>query len=82
VIADGLKTSVILDRSLEQHLKMILENSDEFPKALELLRCIDDDISDRIRQYSYCITNSTRNYREWVLQDYKKKLRTRIIQEF
>jgi superfamily II DNA/RNA helicase len=82
VIADGLKTSVILDRSLEQHLKMILENSDEFPKALELLRCIDDDISDRIRQYSYCITNSTRNYREWVLQDYKKKLRTRSIQEF
>ncbi len=82
VIAAGLKTSVILERSLEQHLKMILDNTDEFPKALELLRLIEDDIADRIRRYSYCITNSTRNYREWVLQDYKKKLRTRIIQEF
>lgn len=82
VVAAGLKTSVILERSLEQHLKMILDNSDEFPKALELLKLIEDDIADRIRRYSYCITNSTRNYREWVLQDYKKKLRTRIIQEF
>ena len=82
IIAEGLKTSVIMERSLEQHMQMILENSDSFPKALELLRLIEDDIADRVRRYSYCITNSTRNYREWVFQDYKKKLRTRIIQEF
>lgn len=82
VVAAGVKTSVILDRSMEQHLQMILDNSDEFATALELLRLLNDDIADRVRRYSYCITNSTRNFREWVLQDYKKKLRTRIIQEF
>ncbi len=82
VIAAGLKTSVILQRSMDQHFKIITENTDDFAKALELLRMIEEDIADRVRRYSYCITNSTRNYREWVLQDYKKKLKTRLIQEF
>lgn len=82
VITAGLKTSVILERSLEQHLQMILDNTEDFPEALALVKLLEDDIADRIRRYSYCITNSTRNYREWVFQDYKKKLRTRLIQEF
>ncbi len=82
VMSAGLKTSVILDRSMEHHLQMIVENSEDFANSLELLRLLDDDIADRVRRYSYCITNSTRNFRDWVLQDYKKKLRTRLIQEF
>jgi superfamily II DNA or RNA helicase len=82
VMAAGLKTSIILESSMEQHLQMIIENSDDFARSLELLRLLDDDIADRVRRYSYCITNSTRNFRDWVLQDYKKKLRTRLIQEF
>lgn len=82
ILAAGQKTSLILDRAMEHHLKIILENSDDFARALTLLRMLEDDIGDNVRRYTYCITNSTRNFRDWVLQDYKKKLRTRLIQEF
>lgn len=82
VISKGLRTSTILEKSIEQHTQMVLENSDDFGEALELYRLLESDIADRIRRYCYCICKSTRNYRDWVREDYKKKLKANILKKF
>ena len=78
IISKGLKSKVVLERSLEQHTRMCVENSEDVFDARILARELDEDIAYRIRRYSYCISNSTKNYRDWLVEDYKRKLRLEI----
>jgi len=82
VIAKRLKTSVILEMSLENHIELITKNADEFEDAIELINVLNEEIGDRIRRYSYCLVNTTRNYRDWVEDEYKKKLKSRLMREY
>jgi hypothetical protein len=59
-----------------------MENSNDFGHALQLIRMLDADIDDRVRRYAYCISKSTRNYRDWLIDDYKKKLRQKVTNKF
>ena len=70
IVAAGLKSSTVLDKSIELHANMIVENSDEITKAFALARMLEDEIHHRVKQYCYLISKSTRNYREWLLEDY------------
>jgi len=79
IIAQGLKSSVLLDKSIEQHAKMIVENSDEITKAYGLARLLEDEIHYRVKQYCYLIAKSTRNYKEWLLEDYMRRLKKMIL---
>jgi superfamily II DNA or RNA helicase len=79
-IAKGLKSKTVLERSIEQHAIMCIENSEDVFDARILAKELDEDIAYRIRRYSYCISNSTKNYRDWLKEDYKRKLRLRINQ--
>lgn len=81
IISKGLRSKTVLERSIEQHAKMCVENSEDVFDARILARELEDDIAYRIRRYSYCISNSTKNYRDWLKEDYKRKLRLRINQE-
>ena len=77
-IAKGQKSKTVLERSLEQHAQMCVENSEDVFDARALTKELEEDIAYRIRRYSYCISNSTKNYRDWLKEDYKRKLRMRI----
>lgn len=79
-INKGQKSKTVLDLSIEQHSKMCIENSEDVFEARLLTKELDDEISYRIRRYSYCISNSTKNYRDWLKEDYKRKLRMNINQ--
>lgn len=81
IISKGLKSRTVLDRSIEQHTKMCVENSEDVFDARILAKELEEDIAYRIRLYSYCISNSTKNYRDWLKEDYKRRLRLRINQE-
>ncbi|MCM4160803.1 DEAD/DEAH box helicase [Antarcticibacterium flavum] len=82
VIKKGLKSKTVLDWSMEQHVKMCVENSEDVFDARILAKELKDDISSRIKQYSYCISKSTKNYREWLEEDYSRRLRLQINKEF
>ena len=45
-------------------------------------RELSEEIEYRIKQYSQCIMNNTKNYREWLQEDYERRLRLRISQLF
>jgi superfamily II DNA or RNA helicase len=80
IIQKGLRSKVVLERSLDQHTQMCVENSEDVFDARLLAKDLQEDIAYRIRRYSYCISNSTKNYRDWLKEDYMRKLRLKINQ--
>ena len=54
---------------------MCIENSEDVYDARNLIKLLQDDIAYRIKQYSYCIMNSTDNYKDWLFEEYNRKLR-------
>ncbi len=81
VHAMGLKSKTVLDNSIAQHAKMIIENSEDIFDAKILAKMLKDDIDYRIKQYSYCILKSTKNYLQYLTDDYKKKLDATLRKE-
>ena len=51
-------------------------------KLWHCFRLLDADIEDRVRRYCYQICKSTKNFKAWVEEDYKQKLRRSITNSF
>ena len=81
-IRNGESSKVVLKRSIEQHANICIENSEDIYGALILIKLLNDDIDFRIQRYSKCISKSTHNFLEWLKEDYKKKLRSYLRQNF
>lgn len=82
VLEQGLKSKLVLNKSIEQHAEICVENSEDVFDARMLAKELKEEISYRVRQYSYCIMNNTKNYKEWLEEDYERKLRSLISQKF
>ncbi|MEM0931528.1 MAG: DEAD/DEAH box helicase family protein [Bacteroidota bacterium] len=82
VFAQGLKSKLVLERSIEQHAQICVENSEDVFDARILAKELKEEIAYRVRQYSYCIMNNTKNYKEWLEEDYERKLRSSISRKF
>ena len=82
VFAQGLKSKTVLERSIAQHAQICVENADDVFDARILAKELKEEIAYRVRQYSYCIMNNTKNYKEWLEEDYERKLRLSISQKF
>ncbi|WP_109853095.1 DEAD/DEAH box helicase [Aquimarina sp. AU58] len=78
----GHRSLTVLEKSIEQHAVMCVQNSEDVFDARILSKLLDQDIEYRVRRYSYCISKSTKNYRDWLEEDYKRKLRSKINQLF
>ncbi|GGZ50020.1 DEAD/DEAH box helicase [Mesonia mobilis] len=81
-VNNGEKSKKVLEESIDQHAQMCAENSEDVFDARILARELDDDIRDRVKRYSRCIINNTKNYRDWLFEDYNRKLRSRINEMF
>jgi len=75
VIGSGKKSFIVIERSIEQHSKICIENSEDVYDARGLVKLLQDEIAYRIKQYCYCIMNSTDNYKDWLFEEYNRKLR-------
>jgi type I site-specific restriction endonuclease len=82
IFAQGLRSKVVLERSIEQHAKMCVENAKDVFDARILAKQLKEEIAYRVRQYSYCIMNNTKNYKEWLEEDYERRLRSSISKRF
>ncbi|MEH6514322.1 DEAD/DEAH box helicase [Maribacter arcticus] len=80
--ANGEKSKLVLEKSIEQHAKICVENSEDVFDARILAKKLKEEIKYRVRQYSYCIMNNTKNYKEWLEEDYERKLRSKISKMF
>jgi len=73
-VKNNLKAKTIIEKSLEQHATMCVENTEDLFEARKLSKELNDDIEYRIKQYCICLGNVTKNYRSWLIEDYTLKL--------
>ena len=78
----GKSSKVVLERSIEQHAKICIENSEDVYDALALAKLLKDDINQRIEIYAKCISKSTGNFLKWLKDDYQKKLNSYLRTNF
>ncbi|MEP5254178.1 MAG: DEAD/DEAH box helicase family protein [Winogradskyella arenosi] len=78
----GESSKVVLERSIEQHAKICIENSEDVYDALALAKLLKDDINQRIETYAKCISRSTYNFLKWLKDDYQKKLSSYLRSNF
>lgn len=74
-IGKGLKSFTAIERSIEQHSQICIDNSETIQEARAMTKLLTDDIGYRIKQYGYCIMNSTQNYKDWLMDEYVRRLR-------
>ncbi|MEI7508093.1 MAG: DEAD/DEAH box helicase family protein [Flavobacterium sp.] len=73
-VKNNLKAKTIIEKSIEQHATMCVENTNDLLEARKLSKELSDDIEFRIKQYCLCLGNVTKNYRSWLIEDYTLKL--------
>lgn len=73
-LQQNLRPKVVFEKSLEQHAKMCVENTETLLEAKFLARELDEDIRSRMKRYAMCLAHTSKNYREWLVDDYKAKL--------
>lgn len=78
----GESSKVVLERSIEQHAKICIENSEDVYDAIALAKLLKDDINQRIEIYAKCISKSTHNFITWLKDDYQKKLNSYLRTNF
>jgi superfamily II DNA or RNA helicase len=74
IIKQNLRSKVVLDKMIEQHAAMCVDNCESILEAKSLMRELGDDIECRMKRYSNCLSHCSKNYREWLVEDYKTKL--------
>lgn len=76
--AKNLKPKTVIERSIQQHATICVENSETHTQAKTLAKLLEDEIEYRVRVYTRFLSNSTKNYREWLFEDYKTQLNIEI----
>ncbi len=74
IMKNGGKAKDVLDVSIDQHATIIMENAVDVFEALELVKILEIDVKSRVKHFSYCISKSTENYRDWLKNEYMRKL--------
>ncbi|HTG66247.1 MAG TPA: DEAD/DEAH box helicase [Flavobacterium sp.] len=81
-IKQNLRSKVVFDKSLDQHATMCVYNTETLQEAKLLSKELDDDIDCRIKRYAKCLSQCSKNYREWLVDDYKQKLTVLIGKKY
>jgi type I site-specific restriction endonuclease len=82
IIKQNLRSKIVLDKMIEQHAAMCVDNTEELNEAKALMRELNGVIECRIRRYSNCLSHCSKNYREWLVEDYKVKLTLMIGKKY
>jgi superfamily II DNA or RNA helicase len=81
-IQSGESSKEVLKKSIAQHAKICIENSEDVYDALTLSQLLEDDITYRLDQYIKCICKSTQSFIDWLNTDYRQKLRSYLLANF
>ncbi len=81
-IAQNQRSKVVFDLSLDQHAAMCVDNSSDLFGAKMLAKELADDIESRMKRYVACLSHCSKNYRGWLIEDYKHKLILLIGKKF
>jgi len=78
-LSEGHRPKAVMDRSIEQHVRICMENSADIDEALALTELLKDEIDFRVRVYTHCLSKTTESYVKWLQDEYKRKLKMTLI---
>ena len=81
-IALNLRSKIVLEKSIDQHAAMCVDNSEELVEARILSKLLTDDINSRVIRFVKYLGKTSKNYREWLTEDYNSKLTLAIGKKF
>lgn len=76
----GRKPITVMMDAIRQHATICIENSNSIAGAETLADELDHEILWRVKQYGKCLGKVTKNYLEWLVTDYKSRLKVLIQQ--
>ncbi|MDI9258326.1 DEAD/DEAH box helicase [Flavobacterium sedimenticola] len=74
VMAQNRRAKEVIEKSIQQHALMCVVNSKDLNGARMLSKLLSDDIESRVKRFVSCLGKTSKNYREWLIEDYKNKL--------
>jgi superfamily II DNA or RNA helicase len=74
----GLKGKVAVDKSMKNHIQVIIEATNDIDEALLLCNQLTEHIEHRLKHYTKCISKSTPNYLKYLIETYERQLRQEI----
>lgn len=69
------KPKTIIQQSIRQQAKMCLDNAEKLSQAISLAEALQPEIDWRVKQYVKCLDNASKNYKEWLMDDYQDRLK-------
>lgn len=78
----GDRPKAVIEESIDQHVRICVENAENLWDAKELVEVLSDEIEYRVRKYSQCLAKTTPSYVKWLQDEYKRKLHVRLVQEY
>ena len=75
------RPKVVMEASLQQHIRMCMENSTTVEEALHLADLLREEIEYRVRIYARCLSKTSESYVKWFQEEYKRTLKVTIIRE-
>jgi superfamily II DNA or RNA helicase len=82
VISNHHRPRVVIDRSIEQHLKICMENSTNLDEALVLANLLKEEIEYRVRVYTRCLSKTSESYVKWLQDEYKRNLKAGLFMNY
>lgn len=73
------KPKTVIQQSVRQQAKMCLDNAESLSEAVALAEVLTPETEWRVKQYVKCLENASKNYKEWLLEDYQNRLKGLII---
>lgn len=73
------KPKTVIQQSIRQQAKMCLENGETLSDAIALAEALQPEIEWRVKQYVKCLENASKNYKDWLIDDYQNRLKGLII---
>ena len=81
-LANRERPRVVIDRSLHQQVRIIMENSSDIDEALLLTELLKEEIDFRVRVFCRCLSKTSESYVKWLQDEYKRKLKITLIHNF
>jgi superfamily II DNA or RNA helicase len=77
----GQRPKVVIEKSIEQHTKICMENSAGIDEALHLADLLKEEVDYRVRVFCRCLSKTSESYVKWLQDDYKRKLKLALIRK-
>lgn len=79
VMKSGQRPKIVIEQSIEQHIRICQENSDDLEGAVALADLLKEEIEYRVRLFTHCLSKTSESYVKWLQEDYKRKLKASLL---